>query len=179
MTTGLSVFEHRIVCELLWGKTMNQIDEVLTGLRRVIRAIDLHSKHLVKTASVTGPQLRLVQLIQQNPGATIKHLAQAMSLSQATVTTIIDRLEARGILSRVRSDEDKRKVHLLLTPTGDEILAKAPAAFQDAFIERFEQLADWERHMIIAAILRLAEMMDANDLDASPFLEVDSLDRDV
>lgn len=158
---------------------MNHIEEVLTGLRRVIRAIDLHSKRLVKTASVTGPQLRLMQLIQQNPGASIKRLAEAMSLSQATVTTIIDRLETRQLLSRVRSDEDKRKVHLRLTPDGEAILAKAPAAFQDAFIERFEQLAEWERHMILAAVLRLAEMMDAHDLDASPFLEVDSLDRDV
>lgn len=158
---------------------MNQIDEVLIGLRRVIRAIDLHSKRLIKTASVTGPQLRLLQLIRQNAGASIKHLAQEMSLSQATVTTIIDRLENRGILSRVRSDQDKRKVHLVLTEEGNAILAKAPAALQDEFIARFEQLSDWERHMILAAVLRLAEMMDAADLDASPFLEVESLDRDV
>ncbi len=158
---------------------MNEIDIALTALRRVIRAIDLHSKQLVKTASVTGPQLRLLQLIQKNPGASIKQLAQEMSLSQATVTTIIDRLEDREILSRLRSQSDKRKVHLILTPKGESILLKAPTVLQDAFVERFEQLADWEKHMIIASIQRVAEMMDASEIDASPFLEVESLDRDV
>jgi DNA-binding MarR family transcriptional regulator len=158
---------------------MNEIDMALTALRRVIRAIDLHSKQLVKTASVTGPQLRLLQLIQKNPGASIKQLAQEMSLSQATVTTIIDRLEDREILSRLRSQSDKRKVHLILTAKGESILLKAPAVLQDAFVERFEQLADWEKHMIIASIQRVAEMMDASEIDASPFLEVESLDRDV
>jgi len=158
---------------------MNQIDEALTALRRVIRAIDLHSKQLVKTASVTGPQLRLLQLIKQNSGATIKEIAREMSLSQATVTTIIDRLESREIVSRVRSLTDKRKVHLLLTEHGEAILMKAPTVLQDFFVDRFEQLADWEKHMIISSIQRVADMMNANEIDASPFLELESLDRDV
>lgn len=158
---------------------MNEIEVALTALRRVIRAIDLHSKQLVKTASVTGPQLRLLQLIQKIPGASIKQLADEMSLSQATVTTIIDRLESREIVSRLRSQSDKRKVHLVLTTKGESILEAAPEVLQDAFIRRFEQLADWEKHMIIASIQRVAEMMDANEIDASPFLEVESLDRDV
>ncbi|MGV8837991.1 MarR family winged helix-turn-helix transcriptional regulator, partial [Cellvibrio sp.] len=89
---------------------MNQIDEVLTSLRRVIRAIDLHSKQLVKTASVTGPQLRLLQLIHSEERATSRELADAMSLSQATVTSILDRLESRALIERVRSQTDKRKV---------------------------------------------------------------------
>ena len=157
---------------------MNHINEVLTSLRRVIRAIDLHSKQLVKVASVTGPQLRLLQLIQTMEGATSRELADAMSLSQATVTSIMDRLESRGLIERIRSERDKRKIHPRLTPAGTAILDSAPAPLQDSFVRKFDQLQSWEQHMIIASLQRLAEMMDASDIDASPFLDIGSLDRE-
>ena len=158
---------------------MNQIDEVLSSLRRVIRAIDLHSKQLVKTASVTGPQLRLLQLIQNTPGATLRELADAMSLSQATVTSIMDRLESRQLLVRVRSASDKRKIHPALTDSGRQLLATAPAPLQDSFVRKFDQLQQWEQHMIIAALQRVAMMMDAEDIDAAPYLDIGALDREM
>lgn len=158
---------------------MNQIDQVLTALRRVIRAIDLHSKQLVKTASVTGPQLRLLQLIRSQGDATASELSDAMSLSQATVTSILDRLEDRKLIERIRSQTDKRKIHPRLTEAGNILLDKAPTALQDSFIRKFDQLHSWEQHMIIASLQRVAEMMDAEHIDASPYLDLGSLDRSV
>jgi DNA-binding MarR family transcriptional regulator len=156
---------------------MNQIDQVLTSLRRVIRAIDIHSRQLVKSANITGPQLRLLQLIRKHQSATIKELADAMSLSQATVTSIMDRLENRHLILRVRSQTDKRKIHPQLTADGNALLDNAPTLLQDDFVRKFKQLHDWEQHMIIASIQRVAEMMDADGIDASPFLDIGSLDR--
>lgn len=158
---------------------MSQIEAVLTSLRRVIRAIDLHSKQLVKTASVTGPQLRLLQLIRSKGDATASELSDAMSLSQATVTSILDRLEDRGLIERIRSQTDKRKVHPRLTEPGEALLNRAPAALQDSFVRKFDQLQSWEQHMIIASLQRVAEMMDAEHIDASPYLDLGSLDRPV
>ena len=158
---------------------MSQIDQVLTSLRRVIRAIDLHSKQLVKTVSVTGPQLRLLQLIRREGDATASGLSEAMSLSQATVTSILDRLEDRGLLERIRSQTDKRKIHPRLTETGSRLLDQAPTPLQDSFVRKFDQLQSWEQHMIIASLQRLAEMMDAEDIDASPYLDLGSLDRTI
>jgi len=158
---------------------MNKVDEVLTSLRRVIRAIDLHSQHLVKTASVTGPQLRLLQLMNTDGQPTVSDLAKKMSLSQATVTSIMDRLENRGLIERVRSTHDKRKVHPKLTDAGKTVLAKTPTPLQDSFVRKFDELKSWEQHMIIASVQRIAEMMDAENIDASPFLDIGSLDRKV
>lgn len=164
---------------LKFQKPMQPIDQVLTSLRRVIRAIDLHSKQLVKTASVTGPQLRLLQLIRSQGDATASELSDAMSLSQATVTSILDRLEDRGLIERIRSQTDKRKVHPCLTESGNALLDKAPTALQDDFVRKFDQLQSWEQHMIIASLQRLAGMMDAEHIDASPYLDLGSLDRPI
>ncbi len=157
---------------------LDRIEEVLIALRRVIRATDLHSKHLSKTTGLTAPQILLMQAIRNSEGdTTIGDLAGVVSLSQATVTNIIDRLERRGYVFRERSQQDRRKVHACLTEQGLHVLQEAPMPLQDQFARQFSDLHEWEQTMIIAALQRVAHMMDAQHIDASPVLDIGNLDR--
>ena len=156
---------------------MNNIEEVLVALRRVIRATDLHSKHLAKTTGLTAPQILLLQTIRDKEDATIGALANQISLSQATVTSILDRLEKKELVYRERSTEDKRKVHAFLTEDGTETLKEAPIPLQESFARQFGDLQNWEQTMIISSLQRIAQMMDAQHIDASPVLDVGVLDR--
>jgi len=156
---------------------LDRIEEVLTALRRVIRATDLHSKHLAKTSGLTAPQILMLQAIHKLEGGTIGKLAAEVSLSQATVTSILDRLEKRELVMRERSSVDKRKVHARLTERGLETLRDAPMPLQAQFTRQFNDLHEWEQTMIIAALQRVAYMMDAQYIDASPVLDVGTLDR--
>ena len=156
---------------------MNKAEDVLIALRRVIRATELHSKQLIKTTTVTGPQLLLMQTIHREGDAIISELAQEVSLSQATVTTILDRLEKRELVFRKRSQKDKRKVHVHLTDHGHKILERAPTALQDQFVKNFDALHDWEQSMILSALQRIGQMMGAQNIDASPFLATGDLDK--
>lgn len=158
---------------------MNNIEQVLITLRRIIRAADLHSKQLVKTAGLTAPQLLLLQAIRERGDVTIGELSKGINLSQATVTTILDRLEKRKLVYRVRSQQDKRKVNAYLTQQGNSMLDSAPTPLQAHFIRRFHELPDWEQNMILSSLQRVAHMMDAEHIDASPFLDVGDLDRQV
>ncbi|WP_410483287.1 MarR family winged helix-turn-helix transcriptional regulator [Teredinibacter sp. KSP-S5-2] len=161
----------------LGAYTLERIDEVLVSLRRVIRATDLHSKHLAKTTGLTAPQILVLQAVRDLSRTTIGLVANEVSLSQATVTTIIDRLEKKELVYRERSKEDKRKVHVYLTDSAYEILKTAPIPLQDHFARQFNDLQDWEKTMIISALQRVAQMMDAQHIDASPVLDVGTLDR--
>ena len=164
--------------ELLYGEALlSSIEEVLVALRRVIRATDLHSKHLAKTTGLTAPQILLLQAIRDNGEATIGELANEISLSQATVTTILDRLEKRDLVYRERSKEDKRKVHAYLTDQAADVLKEAPIPLQEQFARQFGDLQEWEKTMIISALQRVAQMMDAQHIDASPVLDIGVLDR--
>lgn len=156
---------------------LDRIDEVLTSLRRVIRATDLHSRQLAKISGLTAPQILLLQAIRKLEGATIGDLAKEVSLSQATVTSILDRMEKRGLVQRERSSVDKRKVHACLTEKGMASLQDAPMPLQDQFARQFNDLQEWEQTSIIAALQRVAYMMDAEHIDASPVLDVGTLDR--
>lgn len=155
---------------------MNNNDLVLSSLRRVIRATDLHSKRLAKTSGLTAPQILLLQTIKSKPNVTIGTIAAEISLSQATVTTILDRLEKRGLVCRQRSNSDRRKVNVHLTPAGEEAILQAPTPLQEHFIQRFNALEEWEQHMIIGSLQRVAVMMDAEDIEAAPLLEIGNLD---
>lgn len=156
---------------------MAPIEQVLIALRRVIRATDLYSKHLAKTSGLTAPQILLLQAIRDRGERTIGELAEDISLSQATVTTIIDRLEKRGLVYRERSTTDKRKVHAYLTDEARTVLENAPMPLQEHFAQQFQALQEWEQSMILSSLQRVAEMMDAQNIDASPILDIGTLDR--
>jgi DNA-binding MarR family transcriptional regulator len=150
---------------------METYDQVLVSLRQIIRAIDLHSKKLERESGLTGPQLLIMQLIGTHGEITSGVIAREVSLSQATVTSILDRLERKGLLKRVRSTTDKRKVMVSLTEEGGKALEGAPTLMQESFIRAFNQLEDWEQSLILSSLQRVADMMNATDLDAAPLLD--------
>lgn len=153
---------------------MTDENTVLIALRKIIRAMTLHSRRLRKGSGLTSPQVLTLQTIKELEGVSISRLATQMSLSQATMTTIIDRLEKNSLVRRRRSDVDKRVVHAELTDAGEKVLDDAPALLQEEFVERFAALEDWEKSMIVSALQRLAVLMDAEGIDAAPMLHVDT-----
>jgi DNA-binding MarR family transcriptional regulator len=153
------------------------IAQVLVALRQVIRATDLHSRHLMKTTGLTAPQLLVLRELDGAGELSVSALARRISLSQGTVTSILDRLQARGLVDRERSPTDRRRVLLRLTPAAQAALARAPLPLQEQFVRRFEGLQPWEQHMILAALQRVAQLMNADRIDAAPVLAIGALDQ--
>lgn len=156
---------------------MEKHEEVLISIRQIIRAIDLHSKKLSKESGLTGPQLILMRSIRELGEVTIRQLSGHTNMSQATATTILDRLERNGLVQRVRSSKDKRKVHAHLTEKGDDLLNQAPKPLQQSFITKFQRLEEWEQSLLLSSVQRLSSMMNAEDYDVAPVLELGSITK--
>lgn len=154
---------------------MEKYEELLISLRRIIRSIDLHSKKLNKTSGMTGPQLLVLQEVHKEQGITAKRIAENVNLSQGTITTILDKLESRDLVSRIRSETDRRRVSLFLTDKGSQLLEKAPKPMQEDFIEKFKSLDEWEQNLLLSSFSRVALMMDASKIDAAPLLEIGTI----
>lgn len=152
----------------------SRVDEILVALRRVIRAVDLHSRRLVQSHGLTGPQALILKAVAAEP-LIAGVLAERVSLSQATVTDILNRLEQRGLIKRVRSEQDRRRVIVEATDAGRALVEKSPPLLQERFAKRYEELADWEQTTLLASMQRIAAMMDADDLDAAPLLSIGSV----
>jgi DNA-binding MarR family transcriptional regulator len=150
-------------------------EAVLISLRRIIRATDLHSRHLSMVSGMTIPQIVALQATRDLGEVTLGKLAEHMSLSLSTATTIFDRLERRGLVERYRSAADRRVVHARLTRDGRKVLRRAPALLHDRFIERFSTLGAADQDRIVDTLHEVAEMMGADELDAAPVLDVGPL----
>lgn len=145
---------------------------VLSTLRQIIRAIDIHSRQLSKKYGLTGPQLIVISEIGQYGTMTIGELARRVSLSQATVTTILDRLELKELAQRTRDKQDKRRVYVDITDKARTILETHPNFLQEAFVRRFNALEEWEQTLILSSIQRISAMMNTAELPSEAY-EID------
>ncbi len=155
------------------NKTMNPsdlCDEVLISLRRIVRAIELQSRQLVRSHGLTGPQILILKTLMQSSETTVGQLAEQVSLSKPTVTDILNRLEKYGMVQRLRSEQDKRRVQVTITELAREKLADSPPLLQESFAGEFQLLKKWEQLQLISSLHKIAEMMDAREIDSSPML---------
>lgn len=150
---------------------MDRTDMSLIAIRRIMRATELHGRELARAAGLTAVQVRVLQIIAETGSSTPKAIATRMGVSQATVTALVDRLTRKGLVHRRRSETDRRQTNLMLSPDGVGALDRAPDALQQRYVRRFEALPVWEQSMIVAALDRVAALLDAETLDASPVLD--------
>ncbi|MBV7380332.1 MarR family winged helix-turn-helix transcriptional regulator [Maritimibacter dapengensis] len=156
---------------------MSRIDDSLIALRRIMRATELYGKELAQAAGLTAAQFRALQIVGEKGWETPTAIASRMGVSQATITTLTDKLVKAGLVSRERSERDRRQTNVTLTEAGRAALDSAPDALQQVYARRFENLDDWEQAQIIATLERVAAMLDAGDIDASPVLTTGDIKR--
>jgi DNA-binding MarR family transcriptional regulator len=149
---------------------VDRSDELLASIRKIIRAVDLHSKVLLKKHGLTGPQLLVLHEIGKSNELIVTEIAKQISLSQATVTTILDRLEQQGFIVRKRGQSDKRKVYIEASEKTKDILASRPSLLQADFIDRFDRLKDWEQTLLLSSLQRIASMMESEGLEVESIL---------
>jgi len=148
--------------------------DLLRAIRRIVRRIAEHSKYLSSAYGLTVPQLMCLKAIgeleAEGAEITVAAVAAAVQLSPATVSRILDRLVRGGLVSRVRAEDDRRKVLLSLTAAGMERYDTLPRPLQEEFVERLMALDPDERQQLLRSVLRINELMEATDLDAAPVL---------
>tara|TARA_R110000824_G_scaffold118960_14_gene272200 strand:- start:338490 stop:338993 length:504 start_codon:yes stop_codon:yes gene_type:complete len=152
-------------------------DHTLRALRRILRATDQGGRQLASATGLTPSQLMVLQQIDRRGPITPSAVATSLKFGQATVTNIVDRLEKAGFASRQRNERDKRQIDLRVTDEGRAVLEQAPDLLQQRFSDRFIKLPNWEQAMILSALERLGDLLDATDIDAAPLIDAGEIDR--
>lgn len=156
---------------------MDRTDTSLIALRRILRATELYGRTLALTAGLTPVQIRVLQVVLNQGSATPTQISSQMGVSPATISTLLDRLVAKQMIERQRSDRDRRQTNIVLTDKGRAAVDGAPDPLQQKYVREFEALADWEQAMIVAALERVAAMLNASAIDASPLLDMGEIHR--
>jgi DNA-binding MarR family transcriptional regulator len=127
----------------------HQLFNLMTMMRREVEwrmaALDL-----------TDAQWRPLWMLASGRTDTANEMARLLEMDAGAMTRLLDRLEAKGLIERTRSETDRRVVHLRLTDAGRAAVAEVPhvlAAVNNAFLHGFSE-AEWLQ--LRALIARMA-----------------------
>lgn len=137
--------------------------EISSALRRIVRATDLHSRSLLRSSHLTAPQLAVLKEVARRENAPVGLVAKAVHLGAPTTTGIVDRLERRGLVERVRGEKDRRQVNVRVTQAGREMLQQNLSLLNERFRARLAELENWEQTQILATLQRVAAMMEPDE----------------
>jgi DNA-binding MarR family transcriptional regulator len=130
-----------------------QLFNLMTLMRR---EVDLR----MAAHGLTDAQWKPLWMLKIGRATTAIELARELDVDAGAVTRLVDRLEAKGLVERLRSETDRRVVHLRLSPDGDAVVAQVPhvlAAVNNDFLSGFGE-EEWKQ------LRKLVERMAANGL---------------
>ena len=151
-------------------ENMHYEEEILLNVRKIMRAIDTYSSKLAKNYGLTTPQLICLKKLLSEGEMTPSLLAKSVSLSHATVTGIVNRLEKKDLIERKRSTNDGRSFIISVTESGKAMALSSPSMLQDHFMKELSKLADWEKTQILSSLQRVSHILDAESIEAAPVL---------
>lgn len=150
-------------------------ETILTSLRKIIRALNLESKRIQKEFGISIPQLLCLNYLDkaENFQANTKTLSKALNLNPSTISGIVKRLEKKGYIARLPKGQDKRVTFITLTADGARLLEMTPKLFHEKLDERLASLSDEDQSKVIDGLEIIANLLEVNDLEASPMLMVE------
>lgn len=150
------------------GQGKAEKSQIIDNLRRVFHALHEYSRAAEQTTGLTGPQLWAIKLLASSAPMRVSDLAARMYLRSATVVGIIDRLEVKGLVSRSRSQQDRRAVILHLTEAGRELAGNAPEVAQLMLLEGLDRLTDEQFAAVEIGMQLMVRMLGAEHIKPQP-----------
>ncbi|AHE99749.1 MarR family winged helix-turn-helix transcriptional regulator [Thioalkalivibrio paradoxus] len=112
------------------GDRTETVHSVIRQLRVIIRALQGHSRSVQRSCGISAAQLWALWEVRGSPGLNVGDLSRRLSVHPSTTSNLLDKLEQAGLIERMRRQRDQRIVRVFVTPAGDALLERAPAAPQ-------------------------------------------------
>jgi DNA-binding MarR family transcriptional regulator len=149
------------------------VAEITDNLRRIFQVVNERSKKVERESGLTGPQLWTIKVMADTGPVKISELARRMYLHPATVGGILDRLEAKELILRTRSRQDRRVVRVTLTPQGENLLVTSPEVVQGVLVTGLERLPEERLQNIAAGLEDMVQILDAQGVPPQLLLSSD------
>jgi DNA-binding MarR family transcriptional regulator len=133
-------------------------DVVASELRPVLLRLARELRKETEQLGITSRQATLLWLVKRSPGLSLAELATEEGISPPAMSGHVDRLERAGLLERVRSSDDRRRVGLRLTDEGERLMRRVRARRTTWLADRLRTLEPEALESIeraLPALLRL------------------------
>ncbi|MDD2315891.1 MAG: MarR family transcriptional regulator [Desulfobacterales bacterium] len=160
------------------NQTEELIKKIVSGIRYLVRAVYSDASKMSKQFGLTGPQHMVLRNLYQQGQMSSAQLSRKLHVTPSNITGIIDRLESKGLVTRIQKKGDRR-VHLIsLTPSGTDLSKNLPDPIERKLISGLANLAPEQVQNLegsIHQILKLIDVQTGNDY-ALEFFQVEPLD---
>lgn len=129
----------------------HEVLDVVPLVMRTIRA-EMRSH---RAADLSVPQFRVLVFLARSDGASLSDVAAHLGLTPPTTSVMVDGLVSRGLVARQANPDDRRRITLGLTATGQAAMASAQQITRNRLAERLAELPDAERLAIVQAMQTL------------------------
>jgi DNA-binding MarR family transcriptional regulator len=123
------------------NRLVGDAERVMNALRRLVRALRVSTVAVQRTSGISGAQLFVLRALVERPGQSMRDLVERTLTSQSTVSEVVARLIARGLVARRAAPDDGRRAVLNPTPAGRALGRAAPPTVQAALIEGLQRLS--------------------------------------
>jgi DNA-binding MarR family transcriptional regulator len=127
--------------------------EVMDAIRRLVRLLRVFDRDAQKTAGLSAAQVFVLQQLRSGKQASINDLARRTCTDQSSVSVVVAKLVAAGLISRRQSRRDRRSALVAITPQGRTLLRASPPAAQERLIAALAKMRPDSRHRL-ALLLR-------------------------
>lgn len=134
--------------------------QTILEIRKLSRFLDKYSKYLNNNYNVTLPQMLCLYEISSRDSINLTELTRSINLNNSAVTGIVDRLEAKGFVQRVKKGKDRRTIYLEITPAGKEYTALLTKILEDDCFFDKEKLGDTAAEETLAILMQITNAFD-------------------
>jgi DNA-binding MarR family transcriptional regulator len=134
---------------------------VAAELRPVLLRLARELRKETEQLGITARQATLLWLVKRSPGLSLAELAAEEGISAPAMSGHVDRLERAGLLERLRSSEDRRRVGLRLTDEGERLMRRVRARRTTWLADRLKALEPTELEAIEVAVPALMQLLEA------------------
>jgi DNA-binding MarR family transcriptional regulator len=136
--------------------------DLANDLRPVLLRLNRHLRRELAPLGITAGQAALLHAIDTGVAVGVRELAEREQLSRPRVTAAVDRLESLGLVTRTRSEVDRRRVELAVTAEGRRILRSARRRRTAWLAARLAQLDEAERTSVANALPALERLLEVH-----------------
>lgn len=147
------------------------------AVRRIFRALRSAAQQTQQTAGISAAQLFVLSSLSGGAAPSLSELGERTHTDRTSVADVVERLAVAGLVARVRSDRDRRRTEVRITPAGRALLRRAPAAPTALLIAGLDAMDDAELESLAAGLLTLAQKMGLETAPAPMLFEDETVRR--
>ncbi len=106
-------------------------------------------------------ELRILRLLREQGSSPMNRFCAVTMLSQPSITGLVDKLEKRGLVERVRSREDRREVLIAITAKGNQTYSTGMDLHRQFVEKALSALETDEAQSLVSLLKKLADASDA------------------